>query len=284
MTKNNCCVKSEFNSGEHKQKTPLFYRLIHNEWVETVKNLTGAEIKVLYYLRSLDPFGDRHLEYSITEMAKELNISKGAASKAVKKLDHVGLIEAQISKVRIKITTDQYKDTEFPIGNKVSYSESQFPIGNPSFVEETEVSYRKPQFPIGNERQPEPSSDGDLRTPQTIKTYSDFIKTLSEQERASFLNFCQEKAKNLSQEVIDLEAWLASKTKAGENRWEVQYRFYKASQSSRHQEEQELSRIQAREQVEKWKCKLEEQTVAATVACKESLLKENDCYQKNGSS
>lgn len=120
-------------------------------------------------------------------------------------------------------------------------------------------------------------SDGGLRTPQTIKTYSDFIKTLSEQERASFLNFCQEKAKNLSQEVIDLEAWLASKTKAGENRWEVQYRFYKASRSSRHQEE--LSRIQAREQVKQWKRKLEEQTVTATVACKESLHKEKDEHE-----
>ena len=43
MTKNNCCVQNESNSGEHKQKTPLFYRLIHNEWVETVKNLTGAD-------------------------------------------------------------------------------------------------------------------------------------------------------------------------------------------------------------------------------------------------
>jgi DNA-binding MarR family transcriptional regulator len=130
------------NSDEHKQKTPLFYRLTHNEWVETVKNLTGAEIKVLYYLRSLDPFGvkrsstegNRNLEYSITEMAKELNISKGAASKAVKKLDQIGLIEAQISRVKIKITTDQYKDTEFPIGNKVSHSESQFPIGNHNFL------------------------------------------------------------------------------------------------------------------------------------------------------
>lgn len=281
MTQRNCCVQND-SSTENRHKTPLFYRLTHNEWVETVKNLTGTEIKVLYYLRSLDPFGDRHLEYSITEMAKELNISKGAASKAVKKLDYIGLIEAQISKVKIKITTDQYKYTEFPIGNNVSYSEPRFPIGNPSFVEETEVSYEKPQFPIGNEWQPEPLSDGALRTSQTIKTYSDFIKTLSEEERASFLDFCQEKAKNLSQEVIDLEAWLASKTKAGENRWEVQYRLYKASRSSRHQEE--LSRIQAREQVKQWKRKLEEQTVIATVACKELLLKENDCQEKNGSS
>ena len=98
MTQSNCCVQND-SSIENKHKTPLFYRLTHNEWIQTVKNLTGAEIKVLYYLRSLDPFGvkrsstegNRHLEYSITEMAKELNISKGAASKAVKKLDQIGL-------------------------------------------------------------------------------------------------------------------------------------------------------------------------------------------------
>ena len=53
--------------------------------------------------------------------------------------------------------------------------------------------------------------------------------------------------------------------------------FYKASQSSRSQEE--LSRIQAREQVKNWKRKLEEQTVTATVACKESLHKENDGHE-----
>ncbi|NJO65126.1 MAG: MarR family transcriptional regulator [Richelia sp. RM2_1_2] len=264
MTKNNCYVQNESNSAEHKQKTPLFYRLTHDEWVETVKNLTGAEIKVLYYLRSLDPFGDRHLEYSITEMAKELTLSKGAASKAVKKLDQIGLIDAQILKVKIKITTDRYKETKFPIRNNVSYSESRFPIGNPNFVEETSVSYRKPQIPIGNKRQSEPLPEGHLTTPQTIKTYSDFIKTLSEKERASFFNFCQQKTKNLSQEVIDLEAWLASKTKAGENRWEVQYRFYQASTLCRNQEQH----TQAREQVEKWKRDLEKQTITATVTCK----------------
>lgn len=291
MIKNNCYVKHEYDSIEHKQKIPLFYRLTHGEWIETVKNLTGAEIKVLYYLRSLDPFGDRrsrhrkvyrHLEYSITEMAQELNISKGAVSKAVKKLDQIGLIDAQILKVKIKITTDQYKETEFPIGNNVSYKQSEFPIKNPSFLEETEVSYRKPQFPIGNERQLKPLPDGGLRTPQTIKTYSDFIKTLSEEERAKFLNFCEEKTKNLSQEVIDLEAWLASKTKTGENRWEVHYQLYQASLKTRNQEERQ--RIQAREQVEKWKRELEEQTVAAISTCKESLIQEKAYHQNNGSS
>ena len=56
MTQSNCCVQND-SPAENKHKTPLFYRLTHNEWIQTVKNLTGAEIKVLYYLRSLDPFG-----------------------------------------------------------------------------------------------------------------------------------------------------------------------------------------------------------------------------------
>ncbi|NJM18365.1 MAG: hypothetical protein HC874_06120 [Richelia sp. SL_2_1] len=74
---------------------------------------------------------------------------------------------------------------------------------------------------------------------------------------------------------MDIEAWLASKTKAGENRWEVQYRFYQASMLSRNQEQH----TQAREQVEKWKRELEEQTVIATVTCKKSLIQEKACHQ-----
>jgi hypothetical protein len=31
-----------------KDKAPLFYPLTNQEWRETVKDLTGAEIKVLY--------------------------------------------------------------------------------------------------------------------------------------------------------------------------------------------------------------------------------------------
>ncbi|MGB6296603.1 MAG: hypothetical protein WBF90_10495, partial [Rivularia sp. (in: cyanobacteria)] len=115
-----------------------------------------------------------------------------------------------------------------------------------------------------------------------LRLPTDFIKTLSDYDRASFLNFCQEKTKSLSQEVIDLEAWLASKTKAGENRWEVQYRLYKASQVFTNQKEQQHT--QAREQAKEWKRQLEEQTIRATVACKESLLKEKRCVQNNGSS
>jgi hypothetical protein len=72
---------------------------------------------------------------------------------------------------------------------------------------------------------PLPAKDSGVS--HTIK-YSDFIKTLSEEERANFLEFCQKKTKNLSQEVNDIEAWLAHTNKAGQNRWEVYYEKFVA--------------------------------------------------------
>lgn len=68
--------------------------------------------------------------------------------------------------------------------------------------------------------------------PKTYKTYSDFIKTLSETERANFLTFCEELTKNLNQPVNDIEAWLAHNNKAGKNRWEVYYQKFLAKQKT----------------------------------------------------
>ncbi|WNN92233.1 MarR family transcriptional regulator [Gloeocapsopsis dulcis] len=78
------------------EKAPLFYQLTHKEWLETVKDLTGAEVKVLYYIRSLDPFGDHKLEYSVTQMAAELGLSKGAVSKVIRRLEQKKLVELRV--------------------------------------------------------------------------------------------------------------------------------------------------------------------------------------------
>jgi predicted transcriptional regulator len=212
-----------------KDKAPLFYQLTNKEWVETVKDLTGAEIKVLYHVRSLDPFGDRELDYSVTQVALQLGLSKGAVSKAFKKLDQMNLICVELVRVKVRVNTNKNNITEFPKENSVSYRKHKLPIRNENFSEETEVSSSKRSFPIGNEQPLEPLQHKDSSIPQTIQTYTDFKKTLSEEERANFLNFCQEKIKNLSQEVNDIEAWLAHQTKAGRNRWEVYYEKYLAS-------------------------------------------------------
>jgi len=64
------------------------------------------------------------------------------------------------------------------------------------------------------------------------KIYLEFIRSLSESERESFLNFCEELTSNLSSAVNDIEAWLAHKNKAGQNRWEVYYQKFLAKQKT----------------------------------------------------
>jgi hypothetical protein len=66
-------------------------------------------------------------------------------------------------------------------------------------------------------------------SPQTIQTYSDFKKTLSEGERENFFDFVKEKTKNLSQPINDIEAWLASKNQAQQNRWFIYHNNFLAS-------------------------------------------------------
>ena len=63
-----------------------------------------------------------------------------------------------------------------------------------------------------------PSSQG-VQNPNTLKTYSDFKRSLSESERENFFNYVKKKTKNLRQPINDLEAWLASKNTANQNRW-----------------------------------------------------------------
>jgi hypothetical protein len=69
-------------------------------------------------------------------------------------------------------------------------------------------------------------SEQQFQLSKTIKTYLDLIDSLSESERESFLQFVRKQIKDFAQPINDLEAWLASKTKAGQNRWQVYYQKY----------------------------------------------------------
>jgi len=48
-----------------------------------------------------------------------------------------------------------------------------------------------------------------------------------------FLNFVEKKIHNLEKPINDLEAWLASQTKANQNRWEVYYQNYQQEEGQK---------------------------------------------------
>ncbi|MFB2767904.1 hypothetical protein ACE1AT_01205 [Pelatocladus sp. BLCC-F211] len=170
--------------------------------------LTKHEMALWLYLIEKDPFGDRYWQLPSTlEITTELEMSKASYFRARARLQELELFDFQEQRVDCRNLTGVSK---MRLESQKCDSQSQ--------KRENQAS--------------KPASDNDSSTPQIDQTYSDFIKTLSEEERANFLNFCQEKIKNLSQEVNDIEAWLAHQNKAGQNRWEVYYEKYLASKQT----------------------------------------------------
>ena len=226
-----------------------FYALKPEEWLEVTKELRYAEVRVLYYLRTIDPFGGRDLRVKVTDVATATGLQKGTVSKALKVLSDKGYIDLEITEALVKLQTfpkgDQVScDGEgFPTGNTVSHSAEKFPTGNtvscdaekfptvPSgFLQETPSHCRKPTRTVGNDPVPEPSQGKESSTSKIIKTYSDFKKTLSEDERERFFYFVKKETGKLPNPIIDIEAWLAGKNAAGLNRWEVYYELFEKSE------------------------------------------------------
>jgi hypothetical protein len=100
---------------------------------------------------------------------------------------------------------------------------------------DTSLDRHAPQGIATHQVEPETKSQREVQNSKIIKTYSDFIKTLSEGERENFLNFVREQIQNLPKPVNDVEAWLASQNASGQNRWEVYYNNFVAARQKNQQ-------------------------------------------------
>ncbi|MDJ0649469.1 MAG: helix-turn-helix domain-containing protein [Xenococcaceae cyanobacterium MO_188.B19] len=211
-----------------------FYPLQSEEWLKSIKQLTFAEVKILYYVRSLDPYS-KGINLTIVQIAKDLSTEKSpmhrsTVSRALKSLDAKGFLEMELLKVHLKVNPKGF------------LSEEKIPdvvTTQPSCEETTQVVSTQPNVPPCNrmcaqttecastqQSSSEMQSGSTFQIPKTIKTYIDFKDSLSEEERESFLKFVEKVTNDYERPIIDLEAWLASKNKAQQNQWEVQYRKY----------------------------------------------------------
>ena len=98
-------------AAERKPKTPLHLRLTCEDWVETFKELNRAELGVLYYIRCLDPYGDRELEVDSTEVSEKLGIHRTSVSRALKALNDKQLISLEITKAKVSSKAKNRKAT-----------------------------------------------------------------------------------------------------------------------------------------------------------------------------
>lgn len=238
-----------------------FYPLKHEEWLKTCRELTPAQRDVLYYIRTIDPY-NQGIDINAAEVARQLSaperiVHRQTVSRALKELDAKGFIDLELLQVRTKVkpkglwcndTPEFIEDTDgvmmhprcddapmvcedtdgvmmHPRCDDAPSAIATHHAGSPR----TMMDHDAPCAIATHHAEAESLVDRGLQNPKINKNYLDFIKTLSEDERANFLEFCEEKTKNLSQPVNDIEAWLAHKNKAGRNRWEVYYEKYLAS-------------------------------------------------------
>lgn len=82
------------NSSESKIESK-FYPLYMEEYLRAYRELTKAQLNILYYLKSLDPDGDG-LAIDSKEIAKQLGLSKVTVSRALKALNQLGWLELEI--------------------------------------------------------------------------------------------------------------------------------------------------------------------------------------------
>lgn len=215
--------------------------------------LTKHEMALWLYLIEKDPFGDRYWQLPSTlEITTELEMSKASYFRARARLQELELFDFQEQRVDCRNLTGVSK---MRLESQKCDSESQ---KRDSKSQKCDSKSQKRES-----QRSKPSLGKDCRVSQTIQTYSDFIQTLSEAERANFWKFCEEKTKNLSQPVNDIEAWLAHTTKAGQNRWEVYYKKFVTYQ----QAESKKSQSSRSNQMKKFQEELEQQRQQAMSMC-----------------
>jgi DNA-binding MarR family transcriptional regulator len=95
------------NQVGSKEPTLLHYRLTSEEWLRACQELKPSEKDVLYYLRTLDPFGERDLDIGVREMARALGMSPSTVSRALKELDRKEWIDMEITSARVKLHSQQ---------------------------------------------------------------------------------------------------------------------------------------------------------------------------------
>jgi hypothetical protein len=218
-----------------------FYPLQSEEWLETVKQLTHSELKVLYYIRSLDPY-NKGISLTPVQIASDLSTEKckmhrSTVTRALKSLDNQGFIQMELLQIQIKVN---------PKGFLSQAEIEDVAVKQPSCEQATESATTQPSVPDHNlecsqatesattqQLKAETISETGFQTPKIYKTYIDFKDSLSENEGENYLKFAREAIKNFKQPIHDLEAWLASKTKAGTNRWEVYFEKYQSETKAR---------------------------------------------------
>ncbi|PAX57117.1 hypothetical protein [Brunnivagina elsteri] len=259
----------------------------HDAAIAIANKLTGSQCRLWLYLMTIDPFADYtvngEIKYHnlppIVDIAVAIGISPDTIDKDLRKLRYLKLYDYRtlsvqghnLTSARAKIEADrlkqkpELKSEQKPKPNTDKASaylsgDGNYLTGSSAYLSDDGDYISGTSAYLSDSQSLESSPEKGLNLPSNYSNYTDFIQTLPEGEREIFLTYCQEIAKNLTQKVNDIEAWLAHKTKAGKNRWEVYYKIFVETQGNFHEQEyaiaetiqQELEQRQ-QQAIRKWK-------------------------------
>lgn len=283
-------VEEETRSADKER----YFRLPYEAALAAVDaELSKTAYRLWIYLSVNYPFGDRDVDLpSQTELAIRLSVSRQSVNIAAAELQAVGLWDFWPDrwKGRNLKGFNPAKEESVKESRQVSKKSDTLSTRTDTECQQKSTGYQKNLTPCQQKQTPPdlklPSST-DFSDHNTIQTYTDFKNTLSEEEREKFLSFCKELISNFSQPIHDIEAWLASITKAGENRWEVYYQKFSAR---KEEETKKMTRKTGRELLEEFHAELEqkrqqaaeilqrEQEQATTTTIARAQLQERNCF------
>lgn len=220
--------------------------------------LTGADLRLWLYVQAIDPWGNKKPTLNVAKILEVVKISIRQFKRSAKKIEELGLycftpvllqgqnlagLAAQeISKRKKQAkSSDKSKMTKMPNQGQECLTDDKNADAVPKMPNDGQN---------WQDEAPKPLTDEDSRSPNTSLDYLDFKNTLLEGERENFFSYCKKITAGFNKPVADLDDWLASKNKAGENRWEIQYKEFKAQETAATKAEAEASLDQQQEQSE----------------------------------
>jgi hypothetical protein len=247
------------------------YRMTLSEAIDHYQKGWITATALLYYYLKIRLKKGWKVTLHQREIKKQLGIPKSSFYRAIENLSKEGLINWEAPNglvVRLAGHHEIESDEETPSSSPCQQDESiESHEWDKSSTDETNSPTDETNSPTDETDSPTNGTKTPDK-PSPIKDSSDysnsyqiFINSLSDSERENFFDFVKEKTKNLSQPINDIEAWLASTNKAGQNRWEIYYENFSATlQKQSEDSEKRAIEKKYQEQWKAWKLEIEQRS------------------------
>ncbi|NET90949.1 MAG: hypothetical protein F6K45_23125 [Kamptonema sp. SIO1D9] len=192
------------------------YLKIPDEVADTIirEGLSKAESKLFFYLLKLDRFGDRPVRLKVAEILLATGLSKSSYYAAIARFQELGWFDFNHSEVVIESKILNSQSEKLDNQSKILDSQSE-KLDNQSRILDSQSEKLDNQSRILDSQSEKLETRGakslpgkDLKSPQTIQTYTNYTDSLSEEEGEFFRKFCDRKVAESPFKIVSPTKWL----------------------------------------------------------------------------